>query len=514
MKFLPTVYAVLLASLIISCEKVDQDIIIKDRIEGFVQKGPYINGTSITISELNNKLIPTGQNFNTQIVDNKGSFQLNNIRLNSKYVELKADGFYYNEVSGSTSVAPLTLYALTDISDKSSINVNVLSYLEKARIEYLIGQGNNFAAAKRRAQRDVLNIFSIQKEDIQNSEVLNLSQPGEDNAILLAASVILQGKRSVAELSELLANISRDIKEDGSLDDPKFGTQLINEVKYLDLGKVRQNIQQRYTDLGETATIPDFEKYINQFIEYTDFKYELTFIYPETGTYGQNILSLEDNSILNSRKDYSVSAVVPENSSLKIVIKKKIGDVYHVSTSAIGGEFSNDFQNSSVIFNATRTGEPVEFRLYFVSSGNFQIEIYENNAPSPTITKSFVFNQQNVFSYPESGSNGINLLSLPDGSIVPADQYSFTMNLPDDFYYNITIEIHLDNGDYGATPVTSYTLNSARNENWNFEQSDSGQFIKLSCSGKGITADIPITLTGSGSMYIQSNELNKNIKWK
>ena len=47
------------------------------------------------------------------------------------------------------------------------------------------------------------------------SEYLDISQPGDKNAILLAISVILQGYLSVAELSELLANITTDIREDG-----------------------------------------------------------------------------------------------------------------------------------------------------------------------------------------------------------------------------------------------------------------------------------------------------------
>ncbi|MBW3545986.1 MAG: hypothetical protein KY428_10380, partial [Bacteroidetes bacterium] len=194
MKMLKLLLILLLTGALFSCEKEDTNIIIKDKIEGFVQKGPFINGTSITISELNQKLMPTGRSFNTQIVDNKGSFQLNNVSLSSQFVELKADGFYFNEVSGNSSAAPLTLYALSDLSDKSSINVNVLSYLEKARVEYLIANGSKFPDAKKQAQREILAVFNIQKEDISQSETLDISQTGDDNAILLAVSVILQGK--------------------------------------------------------------------------------------------------------------------------------------------------------------------------------------------------------------------------------------------------------------------------------------------------------------------------------
>jgi hypothetical protein len=108
---------------LLSCEK--NDDIQMANLNGYVQKGPYLNGTAITISELSTKLIPTGRNFSYQIVDNKGTFELTNIELSSNFVELKADGFYFNEVTNCNSVAPLTLYVLSDLTDKTILNVNV-----------------------------------------------------------------------------------------------------------------------------------------------------------------------------------------------------------------------------------------------------------------------------------------------------------------------------------------------------------------------------------------------------
>jgi len=96
-----------------------------------VQKGPFLNGTSIGIYELNDDYFPTGKVYSSQIVDNSGTFQLKNVSLVSQYVQLKADGYYYNEITGQNSNSPITLYALTDIKDKASVNVNILSNLEK-----------------------------------------------------------------------------------------------------------------------------------------------------------------------------------------------------------------------------------------------------------------------------------------------------------------------------------------------------------------------------------------------
>ena len=267
----------LLASLIliISCQE-DDDVttqnppngedtltIKKVNVNGFIQKGPFINGTAVTISELDDSLVATGKNFNTQIADNKGSFEIRNIELTSDYVQLTANGFYFDEIKGEKSAAQLTLFALANISNASSINVNILSHLEKDRAHFLIRQGKSFAEAKKQAQQEILAIFNIAKENIGNSETLDISQEGDDNAILLAISTILQGHNTVAELSELLANINTDIKEDGELNSNSSREKLVSNAKSLDLAAIREHIEKRYDELGVTSTIPNFEKYID-----------------------------------------------------------------------------------------------------------------------------------------------------------------------------------------------------------------------------------------------------------
>lgn len=163
----------------------------KDKISGYIQKGPYINGTSIMISELSSTLNPTGKVFNSQIVDNRGSFEFKNITLSSNFVELIANGFYFNENTGKVSAAQLTLHALSDLSDSSTINVNILTELEKGRVEYLISKGEDFKSAKVQAQKEILNIFEISKADLKSSEYLDISKDGDDNAILLAVSIVM-----------------------------------------------------------------------------------------------------------------------------------------------------------------------------------------------------------------------------------------------------------------------------------------------------------------------------------
>ena len=89
-------------------------------LSGKVQKGPYIQGTEITVRELDSSMIPTGNTFTGTIDDNTGSFSIKGT-LTNKIVELAADGFYFNEVSGSLSSAKLSLQAFSDLTDSVSI---------------------------------------------------------------------------------------------------------------------------------------------------------------------------------------------------------------------------------------------------------------------------------------------------------------------------------------------------------------------------------------------------------
>ena len=211
-------------------------------MSGFVQRGPFINGTSILLTELNPKLEQTGNVFNTQITNNRGSFEMENVILTSSFVEFSASGFYYDEVKGDISIAPLNLYALSDIANINTVNVNILTHLEKRRTQHLVKQKESFAKAKKKAQSEILGIFGFGNDEMQGSETLDISVNHNDNAILLAISLILQGNRSVGDLTELLADISTDIAEDGSMDNENTITSLRSSTLQLDLQGIRQNL--------------------------------------------------------------------------------------------------------------------------------------------------------------------------------------------------------------------------------------------------------------------------------
>jgi len=383
---------------------------IKAKVSGYVLKGPFINGSSITIFELNAKLNQTGRVYSTSILNNSGKFEINEIELASNFIELKGNGFYFNENTGENSNAPLTLYAYADIaSEVNSVNVNILTHLEKGRIDYLVKEQNySFANAKKKAQAEVLNIFNIKKEDIDKSENLCISEDGDDNAILLAISIIFQGFRNTADMSQLIADIVSNIREDGVLTNNTLGAHLLDDAKLLDLNKIRGNIEKRYSDLGLTVTIPDFEKYINHFIATSNFPTVKKIEYPYTGEYGINILNEDVTMVKWSDDSYSMAANLPTGRNLKIVLrrndKKGILAPWNLYNTQYPNWFidledpDNEVENDenctphlmAQVFKTVANAIKCDMKMSFLYSSVITIEYYENNSPTPTKIKHLV----------------------------------------------------------------------------------------------------------------------------
>ncbi len=383
---------IFLIALITSCNDDNSDItpLKKEKITGFAQKGPFNNGASVLISELNSDFVQTGKNITSTIENNQGQYEIDNIEFISQYVILMVNGFYFNEIFGNNSSAQLTLYAISDLSDKNSLNINVLSSIEKERVEFLISEGLTFKDAKNQAIQEILGIFEIDTILNLESEALDISKNSEGNSILLAISSILQGYRTTADLSLLLANLSTDLKSDGKLDDLSIKSDLIIHAKSLNIASIRENLEEYYESLGIEYSIPDFELHIQNFVQNNN--YEPNIIeYPENGNYGRNILFLpEAADTFFTEQDYSLAANLPENGTLKIVIKN--GSWMFQGSSSINWNISDyDDTNRTQTFTSNLTGQDCDLRVSFptdsLNNNNIEIEYYEFNSKYPTHIK-------------------------------------------------------------------------------------------------------------------------------
>lgn len=247
-------------------------VAIKNKsISGVSQKGPFVTGSTVKLYELDGKTYSaTGKSFPGKIASDDGKFSVSSINLESQYALLEANGYFRNEVSGEKSNGTITLNALTDLSDRKSVNVNLLTHLEYDRVLYLVNTGINVQSAKKQAEAEILNAFGISGE-FENSEDLNVFSKGDGNAALLAFSVLMLGSYGAereedgfdaAELTGRLSKFALDIEKDGSWDDEVTKIDIADWVAiYFDPEEIRENIEEWNLD----GDIPDFEKYVYNF---------------------------------------------------------------------------------------------------------------------------------------------------------------------------------------------------------------------------------------------------------
>ena len=113
-------------------------------VSGKVEKGPFVSGSTITIQPMDSKLQVRGDFYSSTIQDDMGNFSFGSKLFEAPYAELTANGYFFNEVEGELSSGTLSLRALVDLSDKTTVNVNVLTHLKYQRVQRLVEGGMSF----------------------------------------------------------------------------------------------------------------------------------------------------------------------------------------------------------------------------------------------------------------------------------------------------------------------------------------------------------------------------------
>lgn len=134
------------------------------KIAGVSQKGPLVEGSDVILRETSSEgnLEPTGREFSTKITNDSGDFAFDGLNLESPYVLLSAEGHYIHDLSGERSHCVLRLNAVSDLENRNTVNINLLTHFEYKRVLKLVEQGKTFAEAKRQAATEILNEFGVE----------------------------------------------------------------------------------------------------------------------------------------------------------------------------------------------------------------------------------------------------------------------------------------------------------------------------------------------------------------
>lgn len=236
----------------------------KYNLSGKVEKGPFVRGSSISVQPLNASLNSIGTVYNGEISDDAGNFNLGQIEIASQFVRLAADGYYFNEFEGSLSKGTLHLVAYADLSNRSSVNVNILTHLKSARIQKLMQGGASFSEADKQAQKELLTQFKLQAYENIPAESMTITSGNDGAGVLIAISSLVLAGRSDAEITQYLSALSQDLADDGVFTETNK-KEIYNDSYNLKpyLNEIADNIINRYSELGDYVTVTDLRYFFD-----------------------------------------------------------------------------------------------------------------------------------------------------------------------------------------------------------------------------------------------------------
>lgn len=234
-------------------------------VKGKVEKGPLVRGSQIDMRTLDQNMVPTGNSYTTTIENNTGDFNFGSLKVNTPYAKLTADGYFFNEVDGKLSTGTIKLDAIVDLSDNSTVNVNVLTHLKSKRINHLIAnEGKTFKEANEQAQRELLAQFGLQGYATKDASKFSITSGDDAAGALIAVSSLILSDRSEAEIVEYLSLLSNEFSTTGTFSDTTKG-KLKSTRNYLNgrLDKIATNIKERYKELGYEVGVKDLASFFD-----------------------------------------------------------------------------------------------------------------------------------------------------------------------------------------------------------------------------------------------------------
>ncbi|MBN1612342.1 MAG: SUMF1/EgtB/PvdO family nonheme iron enzyme [Polyangiaceae bacterium] len=245
----------------------------KATLRGAVQKGPFVLGSSVAVSEVDASGSPSGQVYSTQTINDLGEFSVDFDY--SGFVSLEASGFYYNELSGTLSGAQIVLRAFHEItiSGTQTVFVNLVTHLSYNRVKALVGQKLSFDDASAQAETELRAGLEIGLPDFdpgKQGTSLNIAGGDTDaNAYLFAVSAVvakaaeLRGGPLDARIQELVNTISAGLASDGTVRQAVVD-ELHEAQQALDTAAVEESFQARLDELGSDAEVPDIDRILDQ----------------------------------------------------------------------------------------------------------------------------------------------------------------------------------------------------------------------------------------------------------
>ena len=232
-------------------------------ISGFAQKGQLINGSLISAYALDSSLVSTGESFQTKTTGDMGEFILE-CRTSAPYLELNAQGYYFDEYSSDISSSPIYLQALAP-NGKSNVNINLLTSLITPRMKKLMAEGLSFNEAELQAQSELMkSTFGYEDLTYQLFADMNIAGSSNSDAILLAASCLVHAGRSTSAVQSLISDMAASLEKDGAVS-PSLVDEFFMNAEDINFWRIARGLVEYYEMKNiEGYDLPPFYLVLNE----------------------------------------------------------------------------------------------------------------------------------------------------------------------------------------------------------------------------------------------------------
>lgn len=215
-------------------------------------------GASVTIRNLDSQFnLSTSSHSAT--VDERGEFRVDNEF--SRYVQTEVKGAYAHVPGGRMTTSPITLKAVSDLTE-GEIRVNVLTTLEASALKYYLKDSSptksgslTFEQARHKADSAVFAAFGIPYTEGLRFDKITVQSGADWSAILLAVEIILFSDRTDAEVNQYLASVLSQLESTG-----QFTVKPDDYLLTLDTDQVYQFL----ITVLHFQVVPPFVNYLDQ----------------------------------------------------------------------------------------------------------------------------------------------------------------------------------------------------------------------------------------------------------
>lgn len=328
---------------------------VQCNLKGYAQKGQFIKGSQVTAFAVGADMVATGESFPANISDDLGTFAITG-KTEAPYLELRAEGYYFNEVTGEVSSSPMYLEAFVKSNDTAA-NINLFTTIIRPRVKKLIAGGATYEKAVEQAQKELLSSKYVTDMGFSGSvnafDELDITGQSDADGILLALACKVLNQRTASQVTTLVQELASELEEEGKIS----YMEMVNSGFEVQPFSVMSNMANYYAEKKlNITTIPPFHKYFGEQYQkpflivengYSDSFFP-TVPTPDERNYGYNILATEEFSVESNLTD--------------VVIEKKhiIGPAYYVSIQVPANKSEEDREYSIIFKDAS--GKELEHR--------------------------------------------------------------------------------------------------------------------------------------------------------